>query len=317
MRARAKYIIVSAAIGLMLGQTGCSLGAGGARFLSFVGLTQKPVIVALVPQPGVLNPFASHEELRKTMSASLKRPVLLDLCLPIQLSPNLDLGFYDFAIASEECYASIPGRERFGVVAVARDQNGQAARPAVLIVATDSAIDDVSGLRDKRVAFGPLLDGRTHLAALLLLSDHGLRKSDLKLELLPVPGSLRHFSSMTGIARSVVQGDSDAGFMDEAAYDELPPSADGNQPARDKLRVIARTMPIADTLVIRSPKAEPEVVQQVAAFLLDAETKCPGALRPLRVSGYEAPDAQLTERCRRLASAAEATPPAPSADDSE
>lgn len=302
-----------AGLALLLAPCGCSVGAGGARFLSLFGLTEEPVIVALVAQPGVVNPFMPHEELRKTMSTALKRHVRLDLCLPIQLEPNLTLGFYDFAIVPPGCYAELPGRERFDVVAVATDEEGRAARSALLVVPTGSPIDSVEVLRGRRVAFGPLDDSRTHRAALSLLREHGVKPTELQLALLPVPGSLRHYADVTDVLRSVLDGHSEAGFVDEAAYAVLPPSAEADEPAQDKLRIIARTVPVADALVIRSPRVDRETVRKVTEFLLDAGTKHPDALRPLLVSGYQKPDAELAADCARLARSAPTSAPAPGA----
>ena len=308
MRRCARLPVILACLTLMLAQAGCSVGAGGARFLALFGITKKPVIIALVAKPGVLDPFTPHEGLRKAMSDSLDRPVRLDLCLPIQLQPNLDLGFYDFAVVTAGAYAGMPGRDRFDIVAVTEDVTGTAERSAVLIVPVDSAIRRVEDLRGKRVAFGPQQDGRTHLAAIALLQDHGLKNTDLQLSLLPVPG-LRHMPDMREVAQTVVNESTDAGFMDEAAYDALPATADGRQPARDRLRVVAKTIPIAETLIIRSPKAETQTVRQVTDFLFAADTAHPEALRPLLVSGYRQPDADLKTHCDRLVPMASSAAP--------
>ena len=294
MRPNRRFATPLLVVALLVAQAGCHRGAGGASFLSLFGLSEKPVVVALVAKPGVLDPFAPHEKLRQAMSETIKRPVRLDLCFPSQLEPNLKLGFYDFALVTPACYVEMNDRERFEILAASVDQTGRVAHSAVLVVAAGSEIDEVADLRGKKVAFGPRHDARTHHAGLVLLREHGLDKSDLSLSLLPVPGSLRHFSNMRQIAQAVQSGDFDAGFIDEVAFEQFgrSPAVEG-EPDRDKLRVLARTMPVPGMLVIQSPKAKPETVRKVADFLLSAGETHPQALRPLLLSAYQKPTAKL------------------------
>ncbi len=302
MRPRLLCATAPLIVGLLFAQAGCHRGAGGASFLSLFGLSKKPVVVALVAQPGVLDPFTPHEKLRMAMGETIDRPVRFDLCFPIQLEPNLKLGFHDFAIVTPACYAELNDRERFEILAAGVDESGQVAHSAVLVVAADSEIDDVSKLRGKKVAFGPRNDARTHHAGLVLLGEHGIQKKDLSLSLLPMPGSLKHFSNMREIALAVQNGDFDAGFIDEVAFDEFEQSSDvEGEPARDRLRMIARTIPVPGMLVIQSPKAKPETVRQVTDFLLTAGQTHPEALRPLLLSAYQKPTAKLCAWSERLA----------------
>jgi ABC-type amino acid transport substrate-binding protein len=294
MRAISRPVIALLSVGLLGAQIGCHRGAGGASFLSLFGLSDKPVVIALVAKAGTLDPFTPHEKLRQAMSTSIRRPVRLDLCLPITLEPSLKLGFYDFALVTSACYAEMGDRQRFEIVAASVDESGRVTHPAVLVVAADSQIKTVEDLRGRKVAFGPRSDARTHHAGLALLKEHGLEKSDLSLSLLPVPGSLKHFSSMSEIALAVQKGEFDAGFIDEPAFEEFErgPTAEGT-PDRDKLRVIARTMSVPDMLVIQSPKADPETVRTVSDFLWSAGQTHPEALRPLLLSAYQKPTARL------------------------
>ncbi len=311
-------VVLTLTVGLLVPQTGCQSGAPGANFLSLFGLSEKPVVVGLEVEPGVLDPFTPHEMLRKAMSETLKRPVQLRLYLPVTLAPNLTLGFYDFAYVTPTCYAQTNDRERFEVIAVSVDEAGRPERSAALVVAADAKIDKVEDLRGKRVAFGPPGDARTHLAALALLREHGLEKTDLSLLLLPVPGSLKHLPKMREIAQDVVQGSSDAGFIDEAALEALAESSDRrDEPTRDKLRVIARTVPVPDKLVLRSPKVKAEIVSAVTDFLLTADQKHPEALRALLFSAYRQPTKELLASCERLLGAGEAAPAEPAADSPE
>lgn len=294
MRSKVRSAAALVGVGLLAIQAGCHRGAGGASFLSLFGLSEKPIVVALLAKSGTLDLFTPHEKLRLAMSETIKRPVRLDLCLPVVLEPNLKLGFYDFALVTPACYAEMHDRQRFEILAAAVDRAGRQAHPAVLVVSADSEIGDVAELRGKKVAFGPRHDARTHHAGLALLSEHGVRKSDLSLSLLPVPGSLKHFAGARETALAVQSGDYEAGFIDEPAFDEFErgPAAEG-EPDRDQLRVIARTLPVPDLLVIQSPKVDQRVARSVIDFLLTVDQTHPEALRPLLLSAYQKPTAKL------------------------
>jgi ABC-type phosphate/phosphonate transport system substrate-binding protein len=303
----------------LLANAGCR--SGGIPLLNLFGVG-KPLVVALVADERrstggsaleLLNPFAPYEPLRKALGEHTGRQVALDLCLPIQVKPNLGLGFYHLAVVSPVQYGQLGDPERFRVIAVSADEQQRTARSGLLVVRHDSGVQGVADLRGKKVAFGPARDGRTHLAGLELLKRNGLAKSDLALELLPIPGSLRHFSDTRSLARSVLSGSYEAGFIDEQAWEALPEHDEREgEPARDRLRVVAKTVPVPGRLVVCSPKLPEADGEKVCQFLLAAAQDHPEVLRPLRISGYVKPSAELLDACRRLV---EPKSPAPKPDE--
>jgi ABC-type phosphate/phosphonate transport system substrate-binding protein len=281
------------------------------RLLNLVGINKEPVVIALVadrqsdrPEDGplaILDPFAPYAPLQAVLRDELGRPVGMDLCFPLQLAPGLDTGMFHLAIMSPLEYARLPERDRYTVVAVPVDEYGRPARPAVLVVAAGSEIQSVEELCGKVVAFGPLDNPRTHIAALELLAQHGLKESDLSLELLPLPGSLKHLPTMQAIAQSVMNASSNAGFIDEAAFEVLPLlGEDEDDLARDRLRVIARTIALPDQLVVSSPKLDAATTEKLRGILLEADRKHAEALRPLHINGFQRPSEELLQTCRRL-----------------
>ena len=181
------------------------------------------------------------------------------------------------------------------------DEQGRTARSAVLVVPVQSEVHAPADLRGQVVAFGPAGDSRTVYAGLLLLRDAGLRKTDLALEVLPVPGGLKHFPDMRSLAQAVINGSAAAGFMDEVAWDAFPKHADqAGEPARDKLRVLAPTVALPGRLLIASPKLDAATVEQVRAFLLSVGRDHPELVKPLAISGYAAPSEELLAACRSL-----------------
>lgn len=287
-----RFAVLGGAVFILL--TACHRGATTSSFLSLFGLRERPLVVALVAQPGVLDPFTPHEKLRQAMSESLGRPVRLDLCLPVQLAPNLQMGFYDLAIVPPAYYVEMSNRDRCPILAATVDELGQVAHSAVLVVPAQSDAQAVIDLKGRKIGFGPTSDARTHHAGLTLLKENGIEKTDMSLSLLPVPGSLRHYPTMRDVALAIQNGSLDAGFIDELVYNEfMEQGGADDEPVRDRLRVIARTKPVPDLLVIQSPKISPAVAKQVLDFLIEAKLNHPDALRPLLLTAYERPSPDL------------------------
>ncbi len=311
-----------ASILLLSAAAGCE--SPGVRFLSFIALQKNPLVLALVSETPtglqnplqLLNPFGPYVGLQEALGAELNRGVAMDLCLPIQLQPCLETGLYHAAVVSPAQYANLSQPQRFQVIAVPTDANGQLARSAVLVAPAASPIHSIEELRGKIVAFGPASDSRTHQAALDLLAQHGLRKDDLSLELLPLPGSLKHMPDSREVALTVINGSSDAGFLDERDWQSWPELAtQPGEPARNKLRILGRTAALPDRLIIASPKLEAATIDRMRAFLLNVNDTHPAALRPLHVARYEPPSDELVAACLNLAQIdrAGAAPPSPAA----
>lgn len=293
---------------LVVACVGCQ-GGIGPRFLNLIGLSQKPLVTTLVvdqSEPAVglvqlVNPFTPYRELYDRMGRALDRAVVHDMCLPFQLGPNLELGIAHLALVSPVQYLALGSPEPYRVLAVTADEKGRTARRAMLITAAGSPIESVEALRGRTVAFGPGSDGRTRHAGLLLLREHGLARTDLSLEVLPVPGSLKSFPKSKDVAQSVLNGSSDAGFIDEAYWESLPEIAsEKGQPARSRFRVLGETIAVPEQLVIASPVLPQADVERIREFLLNVGRSDPEALRPLAISGFEPATPELLTACMEL-----------------
>ena len=184
------------------------------------------------------------------------------------------------------------------------DGKGRAARKALLVVAAGTEIRSAAELSGKVVAFGPRENARTHLAAMQLIREAGLQRTDLALELLPVPGSLKHMPDGRAVAQTVINGSAAAGFIDEAAWETLaehPTQVD--EPARDQLRVIGQTVAVPDRLWVVSPQLDDATLKSIQGFLLALGPDDADTLKPLNASGFRAPDEETLAACRRLAAA--------------
>ncbi len=297
------FLVVSAVVVL----TGCE--STTRHGLSAIGLSKKPLATALVidGKPGAavqaLNPFPNYAALQRVMSDKLDRPVAVDQCFAFQAESGLKSGWYSVAIVTPTQYARLSESMACKVLAAPEDEQGRLVRSALLVVPLRSDVHDVAELRGKTVAFGQHDDARTHHAALRLLADAGLEPTDLALDGLPVPGSLRHMPSGRSVAQAVLAGSADAGFIDEAEWEALDEksSADGD-PGREELRIVARTVALPTRLVIASPRLDEATACQVQEFLVSVVATNPEVLEPLEgVSGYRAVGGEVVSVCAALA----------------
>jgi len=292
---------------VLCGATGCQ--TAGLRLRSLVGLQKTPVVVALVldnrpvaAAAEVFNPFPKYFDLQQALSKDLQCPVSLDACFPFQVKFGLDSGWYHLAVLTPAQQTNLgPSPDAYRVLAVPVDRRDRDMRPALLVVPANSSIRNIADLRGKVVAFGPADDSRTHHAALQLLREAGLEKTDLALEALPVPGALKHLPDGRGVAQSVINGSSDAGFLDTAAWEEFAEHAQQpGDPARDKLRILARTIPLPSWVIVVSPKLDPALAGNIEHALLECGRKHPEALQPLDSTGFALPSREVLENCRQL-----------------
>lgn len=303
MRHAAYQVAGCLAVGLGL-LAGCR--SGGIPLLNLLPSGKSTTVIGLAADPKPLfsddkidpiNPLERFEPLRKSAQADLGHAVLLDLCLELQLSPNLNLGMYQFVLLTPAQYSRLPEREKYSLLASSIDAGGRASRSAVLVVSATASMKRVDELRGKIVGFGPEREMRGHAAGLRLLEDNGLKRTDLSLEALPVPGSLKVFPNGRAIAQSVINGSSDAGFVDEAYLESLPETAvDKAEPARDKLRVIGKTAASPDWVVIAGLKVDAAAQAKFKAFLLKVGQQSPDALSKLSLRGFGEPPADLTPK---------------------
>lgn len=292
----------------------------GVSVLNLIGLAEKPLVVLHAAEPSgppagpleALDPFAPFARFNAALGAAVKRTVVPDLCFSFQIEPNLTLGIGHIAIVSPLQYGRLKDRDKFSVLAVTIDMHGRTQRPALLVVAAGSPLQSPADLRGKTVAFGSSRDARRHTAALALLREHGLTPADLSLELFPVPGSLKMFPKSRDVAQSVLNASSDAGFVDEEDWDQFPQHDDRpDEPSRDRLRVIGRTLAVAERLILRAPPPalDDATAGAIRDFLLSADRVAPEALKPLRWSGFREPTPELLAECVRLAQLASSAEP--------
>lgn len=311
-----KYVVVSLIVSL-----GAAIGcqSTGLRLLNVIGVSKRPVVIGLASQNDVthvgnaLNPFPAHEEFRKALGERIGRPVAIEPCFAFQVPGLLKDNWYNLAVISPAHYARYNDPVSFPILVLPADENGRIVRAAVLVTAANSPIQKPGDLRSKSVGFGPAEDSLTHYAALELLWEYNIQRSDLALEVLPVPGSLRHFDSGRDVAKSILGGGVAAGFMDERDWEALPETAgDEAEPSRSKLRILGKTASYPIRLFTYSPALDEETREAVRSALLRMHETDPNSLRPLGYSKFLATDPNAVDACLHLRRAISTDAPAAS-----
>lgn len=298
---RREAVALIAAVLLM---AGCQDNAG-FRLLRIVPSRTPPLVIGMPTDNPLtaLNPLTTCEYLCGALKDDLDRPVAVEPCFPIQTEPNLSSGFHHVAMLTPLQFASFAKPRADIVIAIAADKTGRLSRSALLVVAADSEIRAVSDLKGKRVAFGPRSDSRSHAAALVMLRENGIGPLDLSLEMLPIPGSLRHVDEPYTIAQQVAGGKVDAGFLDEAVWETLPDrDAERDEPCRSKLRIVGRTVALPDQLIVRSDRLDDAQVKRLQSAFLTLHRHHPEVLARLGYSSYREPVPATIEACLTLVS---------------
>lgn len=300
---------------LVLGM--CVAASSGCR--SFINVFDlKPTVrMALVTENPLelLNPFTPWEDLLVKLRDETGQPVSLTVDFPFVAGPQLQSGEIGLAVVAPRHFVQLPDHQQLQIVAAPSDSDRPASRPAVLLVRQDDdAIQQVSDLRGKQVAFGDPADDRTYRAPLALLAASGLVEQDLAFDLL---GPGRHQRTARLRLVLLLEGKVDAVFIDEADWNELPAtSAQPDEPAQVQFRVVAQTIPVPKRLIVASPQLEAARVEAIRRFLLAADQEHAEVLRPLDCAGFWAVPAEHIDQLEVLnielpeAAEPEAPPPA-------
>ena len=304
---KAKLAATTLGIGLLsvLLAAGCSqqenkpfslldpLGLGREIF----GIGKEPVRVGITLVH--TNPLAAAPwtPLQRQMQRSLNRPVQFEPLQPFQIKAHLAGGRIQFAMVRPQEEAQILGEPGVGrVIAAPVFREGANRNRALLVTAADADIQSVAELKGKRIAFGPVGDPVTHVAAMGLLDKSGIPAASIPRELLPIPGTLRHHLNSFESAKAVIYERPlgiAAGFVRKKDYDKWPDTGGSLlllRISKDQLRVLAETDPVPNLPegpVLAGAKADPELVNRVRTFLTEELPAKKGICARLGLVRYE------------------------------
>lgn len=184
-------------------------------------------------------------------------------------------GRADFAYIGPTPYIRARRLAKVEILA-GESEGGQAFYQSALVVRADSAIEKVTDLAGKRVAFGNEISMSSAVAPKLILAHAGVRRRDL--------AEVEHLDRHERVALSVLHGDFDAGGLRlDIARAYLPRG----------LRVLATSPPLPPHMIAASPRVPPEKMKQARTALLHPDTTARDAFLALgnAVSFVEIEDA--------------------------
>jgi len=192
---------------------------------------------------------------------------------PYQIGARLASGRNSFAIVNAVEYAEIAPRESDIILAAAVNRSGATERVGLIVTRADSPISSLAALKGKRFDFGPKNDPLLDTAAVCLLHKAGIELADI--EKSPLLGHYYHLNSQE-VAKAVVYEKVAGGIIDEADYKmwaDTGGSALLGLVAKDQLRILARTEPVPEMVVLASKQTRPELVARVRKYFLEEVNK--------------------------------------------
>lgn len=158
-----------------------------------------------------------------------------------------------FAVTGAVSY--IRAKEKYNVVSVARGLNaaGLAKYKSLIVVAPDSPIKDVAGLRDRRFAFGAADSTQGHLLPRVILAKHNLDLQDL--------AEYSYTGSHRNCAEAVVSREADAcGMQDNLAREYAK---------QGQVRILYESELYPSSGIAANGDVPPKVIAKIKQALLD------------------------------------------------
>jgi ABC-type phosphate/phosphonate transport system substrate-binding protein len=220
--------------------------------------------------------------------------------VPAQIHAHLASGYIQFAFVDEGDDEDVLADDVGVIIAKPVFAGPPPTCTGLFVVPEDSAMQSLSDLKGKRIAFGPPNHPALHWAALGALKAQGVTEEDLAKQLLPIPGSLQfHLNSLEAAKAALLKIEADAAVVDEAEFMRWPESG-GNlltsalsiSISRDQLKVIGRTEPVAmfpSGPVVASHKADSALVAKVQDYLTQKLPQDRRITKPLGLVKYVIP----------------------------
>lgn len=247
------------------------LGAGFVMFLAAaalprIAMAKQPITVGINKAVGAAEAERAGELLPIVLGKSLGRPVIVAVVSDYEsLVAALLLGKIDLAWMSPLAYVNARGAEK-GLVPVAKAlRHGALYYRSVLVVPpTDTTTKTISDLQGKRIAWVSKGSTSGYLFPRALLKRQGIDADTFF-------GEQTFAGSHDAVCTAVLSGRVDvaATFADEPEEGAaLKPDGCGPISDADKLRVVYKTGPISNDVLVARPGLKADVVKELAAALL-------------------------------------------------
>jgi len=243
------------------------------------GIGKEPVRVGITLVHTDKYEAAPWLPMQRQMQRVLKQPVQFEPLQPLQIKAHLASGRLQFAMVCKNEEAEILAEPGIGrVIASPVFEEGANRNRALLVVSADSDTESIEQLRGQRIAFGPIGNPLTHVAAMAMLEKNGIPRDTIPRELLPIPGTLRHHLNSFESAKAVIYERGlgiAAGFVDKKDYDKWPDTGGSLlllRISKDQLRILGETEAVPslpDGPVLAGAKTDEALVDRFTTFLME------------------------------------------------
>ncbi len=271
-----KLTVIMGVAVLLVALVGCGGGSSGE---GQAPAEEEPEVlrVGVVPNQNPESVEANYEPFSEYLSEQIGREV--ELTVPVSygavveamVNDELDLAYFGGL-------TYVQARERGDVVPLVTEINprtGDTTYHSVIIVPSDSDIQDVSELRGRDFAFGSVSSTSGSLYPAIMLRDAGI---DYRTDL----GNFNYTNGHDATAQAVANGQVDGGGLEDRILYDLE---DKGTIDENSVRVIDESDPIKGyPWVIRNALPD-DLKQEVAQAFLDIDD--PALLDLLRAEGYE------------------------------
>jgi len=268
-------------------------------------LQQKPARIGITPaQEGLLaleNWFLvrkapPYARLRDALGRHLGCGVQIQELEPFQIAAHLQSGRIQYALVSDEDYASMTQERPVGEVLASATP---LTRRGLIVASAKSDIESLSQIKGKRFAFGPKDDPVLAIATLEALQAAGVAKDDIQKELLPVilnPDRLQYHISSHEAAKEIVYGiGTETGVLEASEYDSFPETGGRLIPirfAKDQFRILGETETVRSETTLAGPfvassHADPQTTRKIVEFLSSAHVDRSRALHDLGLAHFD------------------------------
>jgi phosphonate transport system substrate-binding protein len=286
-----KLLVIVNVVVLLLLLAGCGSGGGGGEQGSS---DPDPLRVGVVPNQNPEKVEAEYEPFGDYLAEQLGREV--ELTVPTSYSAVVEAMVNDkLDLAYFGGLSYVQARNEGDVTPLVTEINprtGDTTYHSIIIVPSDSQIQQVSQLRGKDFAFGSVSSTSGSLYPAIMLRDAGI---DYRTDL----GNFNYTNGHDATAQAVANGQVDGGGLEDRILYNLEDQGTVN---KDSVRVIEESDPIEGYPWVVRDALSDDLKEQITQAFLDLDD--PTLLDLLRAQGYERVDAgdydYVEEQAREL-----------------
>ncbi len=220
--------------------------------LAAVAHAEPPLILGVHPYLSATDLHNRFTPLVEHLSKRLNRQLTLRISSSYEAHVEaIDSGAIDLALMGPAPYVMLTAKANPVPLLAAFESHGSRTFTAIIAVRRDSAISELSQLKGKNVALGPLPSTMSNIVPRAMLLKAGLAVSQL--------GKVDYMTNHDNIALGVLAAAFDAGAMKEDVFHRY--EAQG-------LRALATSEPVADHLFVARRGLDDGLIRELRTSLL-------------------------------------------------